>query len=150
MGVGSDRPRQWRPRSYLPYLAWAQALVAMLGSLFFSEVMRLTPCSLCWYQRILMYPLVAILTVGILVRDERLRLYVLPLSISGIVVAAYHNLLYYGVLPEGLTQCSLGVSCTSRQIEWFGFVTIPLMSMTAFVVITVAMALYRPEGPEDD
>jgi disulfide bond formation protein DsbB len=150
MDVRSDRRGRWTVRPYLAYLAWAQALVATLGSLFFSEVMGLTPCSLCWYQRILMYPLVVILAVGILVRDERVRLYALPLSVAGLAVAVYHNLLYYGVLPEGLTQCSLGVSCTDRQLELFGFLTIPLMSMTAFAVITLAMALYRPEVLEDD
>lgn len=136
-------------RRYLPYLAWAQAFAATLGSLFFSEVLHLSPCVLCWYQRILMYPLVVILAVGIVLRDARLRLYVLPLSLTGVAVAIYHNLLYYGVLPEGLTQCALGVSCTERQLELFGFVTIPLMSLTAFAVITLAIAFYRPEEPAD-
>ena len=87
----ADRRRAWRPRPDPAYLAWVQALVAMTGSLFFSEVMRLTPCILCWYQRIPMYPLVVILAVGILLHDARLRWYVLPLSVSGLVVAAYHH-----------------------------------------------------------
>lgn len=138
-------PSAWR--SYLAYAAWAQALVATTGSLFFSEVLKFTPCALCWYQRILMYPLVAILAVGILSRDWRLRLYVLPLSVLGLVVAAYHNLLYYHVIPEGLTQCVAGVSCTTRYLSLLGFVDIPLLSLTAFAVITFAMALYRPRGP---
>lgn len=132
-------------RTYLPYVAWTQALVATTGSLFLSEVIGLTPCILCWYQRILMYPLVVILAVGILLRDRAVRLYVLPLSLAGLAVATYHNLLYYGLVPEGLTQCALGVSCTERQLELFGFVTIPLMSLTAFTVITIAMLLYRSE-----
>lgn len=132
-------------RRYLSYVAWVQAVVATTGSLFFSEVLRLTPCILCWYQRVLMYPLVIILAVGIILRDEKLRLYVLPLSLAGLAVATYHNLLYYGVLPEAMTQCSLGVSCTERQLELFGFVTIPLMSLTAFTVITVAMLFHRAE-----
>lgn len=92
-----------------------------------------------------MYPLVMILAVGIILRDEKLRLYVLPLSLAGLAVATYHNLLYYGVLPEAMTQCSLGVSCTERQLELFGFVTIPLMSLIAFTVITVAMLFHRAE-----
>jgi disulfide bond formation protein DsbB len=125
-----------RIRPALVYVAWTQALVATLGSLFFSEVMHLIPCVLCWYQRILMYPLVAVLTVGILLRDERLRFYVLPLSLTGLAIALYHNLLYYGILPEGIVQCTTGVSCTQKQIEWLGFITIPFLSLTAFTVIT--------------
>jgi disulfide bond formation protein DsbB len=126
-------------RPALVYVAWTQALIATLGSLFFSEVMHLIPCVLCWYQRILMYPLVAVLTVGILLRDERLRFYVLPLSLTGLAIAIYHNLLYYGILPEGIVQCTTGVSCTQKQIEWLGFITIPFLSLTAFSVITACM-----------
>jgi disulfide bond formation protein DsbB len=134
-------------RESLMYLAWLQALVAMLGSLYFSEIMGLPPCILCWYQRIAMYPLVAILTVGILRRDSNLRLYVLPLSLIGLSIAIYHNLLYYGIIPEHLVPCTAGVSCTSRQIEWLGFITIPLLSLTAFTIITLSMLFYKPQEP---
>lgn len=131
----------WFKKSLL-YLAWFQALVATMGSLFFSEVMGWTPCVLCWYQRILMYPLVAILTVGILLKDKRISLYVLPLSILGFLVAAYHNLLYYGVIQE---VCKQGVSCATRFFAWFGFVTIPLLSLTAFALITTLMLIHKKE-----
>lgn len=120
----------------LPYAAWIQACIATGGSLYFSEVMDLPPCVLCWYQRILMYPLTAILAVGILRRDRGLWLYVVPLSLLGLAIATYHNLLYYGVLPESAQPCRLGVSCTARQIEWLGFATIPLMALAAFAVVT--------------
>lgn len=125
------------------YIAWVQSITAMFGSLYFSEVMKLTPCVLCWYQRILMYPLVAIIAVGILRKDKGLHQYVLPLSIAGFLIAAYHNLLYYGIIPESIQPCKLGISCTTRQIEWFGFITIPLMSLTAFAIITTCMLIYR-------
>jgi disulfide bond formation protein DsbB len=130
---------------YAVYGAWLQALVATVGSLFFSEALALPPCVLCWYQRIAMYPLVAILTVGILLRETRLRCYALPLSLGGLAIAVYHNLLYYGVLPESIQPCTSGVSCTTRQIEWLGFITIPLLSLVAFLVITVGMIISRPE-----
>lgn len=136
-------------RPNLAYLAWLQSLVAMLGSLFFSEVMKLPPCSLCWYQRILMYPLVFILATGILLEDKRVKYYVLPLSILGLLIAFYHNLLYYNIIPEAIVPCSTGVSCTSRQLTWLGFITIPLMSLTAFFNITVAMFLYKKEIPHE-
>ena len=131
----------WLKQNVL-YLALLQALVATLGSLYFSEIRGWTPCVLCWYQRILMYPLVPILTVGILLKDKRVSLYVLPLSILGFLVSAYHNLLYYGVIQE---VCSQGVSCTTRFFAWFGFITIPLLSLTAFAVITTLMLIHRKE-----
>ena len=123
------------------YIAWIQSIIAMFGSLFFSEVMKLPPCILCWYQRILMYPLTVIIAVGILRKDKGIHQYVLPLSITGLCIAIYHNLLYYGIIPESIQPCRLGISCTTKQIEWFGFITIPLMSLVAFAVITVCMLI---------
>ncbi|MEN9529651.1 MAG: hypothetical protein RI932_1524 [Pseudomonadota bacterium] len=125
------------------YVAWVTALVASLGSLFFSEVMKLPPCVLCWYQRIAMYPLVAIIGAGIILKDARLRFYALPLSVSGIVISVYHNLLYYKVIPDSIKPCTSGVSCTAKQIEWFGFITIPLLALTAFFIINVLLLLDR-------
>ncbi len=125
------------------YAAWTTSLAAMLGSLFFSEVLKYPPCVLCWYQRILMYPLVAILAVGIMRRDKGVYLYVLPLSIVGLAISAYHNLLYYKIIPDSLAPCSVGVSCTTKFIEYFGFVTIPFMSFVAFFFITGLMLWYR-------
>ena len=132
-------------RSILPYVAWAIALVATVGSLFFSEVMGLPPCVLCWYQRIAMYPLVLIIGSGIITQDTRMRFYALPLCVSGLIISIYHNLLYYGILPESIIPCTAGVSCTSRQIEWLGFITIPLMALTAFACLTLCLLLYKNE-----
>ena len=130
-------------RAALPYLAWTTALVATVGSLAFSEILHLTPCTLCWYQRIAMYPLVLVIGVGIVLGDRRVALYALPASVIGLAIAAYHNLLYYDILPEGIGQCALGVSCTERQLELFGvpFLTIPTMSLIAFAAITVTLTL---------
>lgn len=127
----------------LTQLALLTATFATLGSLFFSEILKLPPCVLCWYQRICMYPLVLILAVCIWKKDKNLPLLVLPLSIIGTVVAIYHNLLYYKIIPESLTPCTLGISCTSRLIEWFGFITIPFLSLMAFVVIDILMLFYK-------
>jgi disulfide bond formation protein DsbB len=127
----------------LAYLAWVVALVATLGSLFFSEVMKLPPCNLCWYQRVFLYPLVVLLPIGIFLRDRRLAYYTLPLAALGLAVALYHNLLYYGVISEDLAPCTQGVPCTSRQIDWFGFVGIPLLGLGAFVFILVSLVLHE-------
>ncbi len=125
------------------FAAWLVCLVAMLGSLFFSEVMGLPPCVLCWYQRICLYPLVAIFSVALVSRDPRGPRYAWPLALIGLVVAAYHNLLYYHLIPESITPCKAGVSCADRQIEWLGFVTIPLLSLSAFVVVVGCLFWFR-------
>lgn len=134
--------------SILPYLLWILAIVATGGSLFFSEVMELPPCVLCWYQRIAMYPLVVIIAAGIVIGDGKWKWYALPLSLVGLGFAVYHNLLYYHIIPESLAPCMEGISCTSRQIEWLGFITIPLLSLTAFLLMTIGLLLYRPRPNE--
>lgn len=123
----------------LYYIAWVQALVASLGSLIFSEILHFPPCVLCWYQRIFMYPIVFILGVGILNKDKKVYQYVIPLGVIGLVISLYHNLLYYQVIPENITPCIAGISCTTKFIEWFGFVTIPFLSSCAFAVIIACM-----------
>lgn len=128
------------------YFAWMVAVVATSGSLYFSEVLHFSPCVLCWYQRIFMYPLVLIMAVGILKKDKNLPYYVLPLSVVGGLVAVYHNLLYYNILPASTAPCLLNVSCTTRFFAWFGFVTIPLLSLFAFGVITAAMVFVWLSG----
>ncbi len=130
-----------RIRGFLPVFAWIVALTAMGGSLYYSEVRGFIPCTLCWYQRILMYPLVAVILVGILRRDAGLPLYVLPLSVLGMSVSTYHYLLQIGVLTEAGT-CKAGVPCTVKYVNYFGFVTIPFMALTAFYMITMAMVAY--------
>ncbi len=129
----------------LLYLAWIIALVATVGSLFFSEVMQLPPCVLCWYQRIAMYPLVVIIGIGIVMRDSRMKNYALPVCLIGLAISIYHNLLYYGIIPESITPCTQGISCTSRQIEWLGFITIPLMALAAFAGVALCLLFYKSE-----
>lgn len=119
------------------------AAISTLGSLYFSEVLKFPPCVLCWYQRVSMYPLIAILAVGIWKKDKNLPLFVLPLSLIGGGIALYHNLLYYKILPESAAPCTLGISCTTKFIEWFGFITIPFLSLSAFIAITSLMLLYK-------
>ena len=127
----------------LPYLAWLTALIATVGSLFFSEVMQLPPCVLCWYQRIAMYPLVLIIGIGIVSRDNRMKDYAAPICLIGLAISIYHNLLYYGILPESIAPCTTGISCTSQQIQWLGFITIPLLALAAFVSLTVCLLFYK-------
>ncbi len=92
-----------------------------------------------------MYPLVIILAVGILRHDKGVYKYVLPITIIGMIVSFYHNLLYYQILPEAAVPCAQGVSCTTKFIELFGFATIPLLSLAGFAIITICMLVYRRE-----
>lgn len=123
-------------------LAFIFVLVATFGSLYFSEILKFQPCTLCWYQRICMYPLVIILCVGILENDKNIYKYVLPLSIVGWIIAVYHNLIQYNIIPETIKVCSAIGSCTERYVNLFGFITIPLLSLIAFTMINVLMVVY--------
>lgn len=120
----------------LHYAILIQAGIAMAGSLFFSEVMDLPPCVLCWYQRIAMYPIVILTAIGIIRNDRKLYISVLALSLPGLAISIYHNLLYWKILPESIAPCTLGISCTTKFFEWFGFITIPFMALVAFTVIS--------------
>jgi disulfide bond formation protein DsbB len=130
-------------QKYILYLAWIQSLAATIGSLYYSEIKHFTPCILCWYQRIFMYPLVIIILVGIVRKDKKLYQYILPMSIGGGIIALYHVLLQRGILPEAVAPCTIGASCVTKYAGYFGFITIPVMALTAFTVITVCMVIYR-------
>ena len=123
--------------------SWIVAVASTAGSLFFSDVMMLPPCVLCWYQRIFMYPLVFIIGIGFVRGGNGLKIYGLPLSLTGLAISVYHNLLYYNFIQDAIIPCTQGISCTSKQIEWFGFITIPLLSFFAFLMITVGLLFFN-------
>jgi len=127
---------------YLPYVIFAIALLSSILSLYFSEIMKLTPCILCWYQRVFMYPLAIIAAVGIFKKDKNFLLYVLPLAGIGWLISIYHNLLYYGIIPEAIAPCTVGVSCTQKLLQIFGFIDIPLGSFLAFTFILLCTIIY--------
>ena len=117
----------------LLFMAWAVALASCLGSLFFSEIMGFVPCSLCWYQRIFMYPLVLVLGIGLFPLNKEVFKFSMPLVISGWIFAFYHNLLHWGIISESLAPCTKGVACSTVYINWLGFITIPLLSIFSFI-----------------
>lgn len=113
------------------------ALFATSGSLFFSEIAHFIPCKLCWYQRILMYPQVILLGIASLKNDLAVKKYILPLSIGGLLIAVYHYILQMSPIP---LPCSDEVAnCALKQVGFFGYITIPLMSATAFALIILFM-----------
>ncbi|KKR78378.1 MAG: Protein disulfide oxidoreductase [Candidatus Curtissbacteria bacterium GW2011_GWA1_40_9] len=125
---------------YVLHLALLQAWSATLGSLYFSEIRGLVPCLLCWYQRILMYPLLVIFTVAFIRKDKNVAYYALPMSLVGILISFYQYLLQ--MTPLGnveLTKCDLLNPCSKIDAIYLGFITIPFMSMIAFLVISSLM-----------
>ena len=132
------------------WLAWLVALVSLLGSLYYSEIVGYPPCSLCWYQRIAMYPLVVILAVAAWDDDREVRRYALPLAGVGGAFALYQYVLGYFPDTE-ILGCTLDVSCTERYVWEFGFVDFPFMSLVAFLAIGALLLfpLTRPEGTHE-
>ncbi len=129
------------------FIALLAAWIATLGSLYFSEIAGFVPCKLCWVQRIFMYPLAAILLVAVVRRDDDVPYYVLPLSLIGMGVSTYHYLLQKTDLFTESTVCSGGVPCSIDYINWLGFITIPFLALTAFVIITISMVFFLANRP---
>lgn len=125
-----------KPLSVL-FFAWFVSIIATLGSLFFSVINHWIPCSLCWYQRIFMYPIVFILGIAFYKNKINDIVYSLPLSIIGMVISFYHILIQkVPALKETATQCG-PVPCTGDYLNLFGFITIPMLAFVAFLFINI-------------
>ena len=122
--------------------AWAIALVATLSALFLGEVMGMTPCLLCWYQRIFMFPLALILGMAAFAEDRRGAVYALPLTLGGAVVSSYHTALVAGWVPKWWVPCGAGPSCSEQSLEILGGIPLPWLSLLAFMAIAVFLFVY--------
>ena len=135
----------WCARHALP-LMLIVATTATLGSLFFSDIAGWNPCKLCWYQRIFMYPQVLLLLIALWKKDRNIAVYVLALSVIGMLVAAHHYseqvALAMQPVADSLVPCDAsGVSCAKTEIRFtFGFITLPMMAFTAFVLNALGAA----------
>ena len=109
--------------------------------------MEFAPCVLCWYQRIFLFPLVVVLARGLFPFDRGAVRYGLPLAALGWLVAAYHNLVYAGVVPESLQPCAKGVSCTEEYIRLFGLLSIPALSLIAFTTLAGLLIALQRRAP---
>ncbi len=144
--------RLQKQQGLVAYLIFLQALVAMLGSLYFStygDIVKnllarnifpvdngLLPCELCWYGRILMYPFVAVSLIGMMKEDRHFTDYILPLSTIGIGLGAFHYVLQKLNIANPF-GCTLTNPCNALQVQYFGFITLPYLEMIAFIVITI-------------
>lgn len=137
-GIGS-----WMGRRGM-MLAFVAALASVLGSLFYSNIAGFAPCELCWFQRIFMYPLVIILGAGLATSDNRAAFYSFCLAMVGGMISLGHNLVYYynGGLKIACLQAGAQVSCVKRYVFEFGYITIPMMALTAFVLIILLLSFF--------
>ncbi|MCS0651676.1 disulfide oxidoreductase [Cytobacillus firmus] len=128
-------------RENLLFIAWAASILAMFGSLYFSEIRQYEPCELCWYQRIVMYPFAVILGLGVVKKDYRISLYTMVLSAVGAGISIYHySIQRISFMADHAAACGR-VPCTGQYINWLGFVTIPFLALTAFIIIFICSYL---------
>ena len=114
------------------------SLTATLGSLYYSEIMGYTPCLLCWYQRIFVYPQVFLFGIALWKNDKRVFRYSIALSVIGLLIAGYHYLVQMNIFTS--TACSAigySASCSDQFFTTFGYITIPMMAVTTFALLII-------------
>jgi disulfide bond formation protein DsbB len=143
--VGQGAPLRAIRAALWGYELWAAFVVSAVatgGSLFFSEIAGFVPCELCWFQRICMYPLSIITLLAAIAGDYRVARYLLPLPAVGACVSVYHLLVENGVVGQS-TSCLVSApgGCATKWINEFGYMTIPTLALTAFVLLIQLLAL---------
>jgi disulfide bond formation protein DsbB len=134
------------------YELWAAFVVAAIatgGSLFFSEVAHFVPCELCWFQRICMYPLSIVTLLAAVRGDFRIARYLLPLPVVGACISVYHLLVENGVVEQAKAcLASAPGGCATKWIDEFGWITIPTLALTAFVLLIgfLTLAAFGTDG----
>jgi disulfide bond formation protein DsbB len=123
----------------LLFAAWIVVTIATMGSLFFSEIMDVPVCLLCWYQRIAMYPLVLILALGLFPFDPKVVRYAGALVVPGWLVSLFQVLLVAGIIPESAQPCVQGIPCSETHIALLGFLNIPTLSLLTFTLIGILL-----------
>lgn len=140
-------PADGSPAWSLLFAAWTIALAASLGALFMGEVVGQAPCSLCWYQRVFMFPLVAILGIAAFRGDVGAWIYAAPLTVVGVGIAAFHSLLYAGMIEPTLEPCGPGPSCRDADANILGM-PLPFLSAAAFAAILALLLVIRKRSSQ--
>jgi disulfide bond formation protein DsbB len=135
------------------WLAWLVAAVCTAGSLYFSESANFTPCKMCWFQRIAMYPLAVLLLIAAVRRDHGVRIYAVTLASVGALISAYHYLIEWR--PSlGSGACDITAPCTVPWFRQFGFISLPLMALCGFAAIISLLIIgdvaSQPSTPPED
>jgi len=124
----------------LYYSTFGDPMIDLADGTLFGGPGGFTPCELCWYARILMYPIVLLTLIGILRKDSKFSYYVLALSLPGILLELYHySLQKFPIIT--ITECSAVNPCNAMEVNYFGFITIPFLCLVAFIVISIAAIL---------
>ncbi len=128
-------------------IAWIVAVLATFGSLFLQFFEQLDPCEFCWFQRICMYPLSLLLGIAAFRGDVQVaKRYFIGLSLVGAGLAIYHYQLEH--IPQP-TVCGSLVPCNVAVINIFGFITVPFLSMAAFLLISTLLLMARGRDTDD-
>ena len=128
-------------------ISWLIAVIALLTTLYLSDILMWPVCHLCWYQRICLYPQVILLGMAAFKNDRNILPYTLALSCIGLVFAIYQYLMQlFPVTFEGITLCGAGPSCATMHMNWLGFITLPLIGMIGFLVLVVVQAIGRKQA----
>ena len=130
-------------------LAFVTSLVATACSLTYSNIFHFTPCELCWFQRIFMYPQVILLGLALIKKDTKIVDYSLALSCIGAVIAFYHYLLQIGLVQGSCATVGYSVSCSKQFVLELGYISIPVMSLTAFLLIITVLLSQKLSKPID-
>lgn len=130
-------------RTIFLFLAWLLAVIGMVISLYFGEVLGLKPCPLCWYQRIALYPLAIFLGMALYKKDENFIPYGITLASLGLLVAIYHVLVQIFPFLDLETICGRGNDCSAPIFNLFGFLTLPILSAIGFFLIVIFLSLTK-------
>lgn len=130
-------------KDWVLFLNLIIVFVATIGSLYYSEILQYTPCKLCWYQRIFMYPQVFLYWLAIVLKDKNIVKYSLFLSILGAPIAFYHYALQRSwVLGADCSSVGYSISCSQQFVMNYNYITIPFMSFSAFMLVSLFSAIY--------
>jgi disulfide bond formation protein DsbB len=137
-------------QKYGLYYCWVVACIATLASLYFSDVRNLEPCHLCWYQRIAIYPLVIFLGIAAWRQFFKIIPFVLPLVLVGLLISIYQVLIQEIPGWQPIEICGAGPSCTSKVVIGLGFLTIPMLAVLGFLILTILLIwTWKSREPKD-
>ena len=134
-------------------LLFAVSLVAVIGSLSYSEIIGFVPCDLCWIQRMFMYPQAILAFIGLVKKEKSIVSYLFVLSIIGGFVALYHSLIHWRLISGSFLACtsSLTAPCAKVYVLEYGYITIPFMAFSMFVyLIAITLIYYKSKSNSVD
>ena len=120
-------------------IAWLMSLFATLASIYFIEIVGNDAAALCWFERMLIFSVLLVLTVGIVRRDINVKYYAAPMVVLGLISASYQQLVHWGIIGSSSTICSESFICTTKFFDLFGFISQATLCLVAFIVVGVCL-----------